>query len=401
MRLAVVTLRYGADVVGGAETLARDYVGRLAAAGHEVEVLTLCIRNVFSCENELPAGVTTVDGIAVHRFPVTRRRDNVVMARLEGTIAAGGTLDEDHQREWLLNTGYSEPLLEEIGRVADRVDALYFIPYLFAATVFGAAVRPDRSIIHPCLHDEPYAYFRLTQEAMRNAAGLVFNTDSERRVAETLLGPLPPNVVAGVGFDVPRRLDPQGFRRRHSIDGDVVAFAGRHEAGKNWELLVEWTALYSGALSRTGSLRLMAMGSGGLSTLPASARPLVVDLGFIDDSEKLDCLATSLAVTTLSLNESFSYLLMEGWLAGVPCIVHADCAVTREHCERGGGGLWVRSVEEFAEALDLLRGDASLRTALARQGAAYVRAEYSWPAVVRRIEEAVPGMVGMTGARAR
>jgi len=393
MRLACVVPRYGTGVVGGAETLCRDHVEHLIAAGHEVEVLTLCATDHFTWENVLPAGASVVNGVRVRRFPVTRRRDNDVMARLEGTIAAGGRLDEERQREWLLNTGQSEPLLEEIARVADRVDALYFIPYLFAATVFGAAVRPDRSIIHPCLHDEPYAHFRLTQDAMRNAAGLVFNTEAERQVALSILGALPPNVVAGVGFDPPRSVDPAGFRTRHRIEGDVVAFAGRHEAGKNWELLVEWVSMYSGALSRTGPLRLLAMGSGGVHTLPASARAMVYDAGFVDDRHKYDCLATSVAVTTLSLNESFSYLLMEGWLAGVPCIVHADCAVTREHCERGGGGLWVRSPEEFAEALDRLRCDPGLRDGLALQGADYVRSEYSWPAVVRRLEESLPRMV--------
>jgi glycosyltransferase involved in cell wall biosynthesis len=95
------------------------------------------------------------------------------------------------------------------------------------------------------------------------------------------------------------------------------------------------------------------------------------------------------ATVQLSLNESFSYVLMESWLAGTPVVVHADCAVTRAHCEESGGGLWVREAETFAEALDRLRGDAGLGHRLAAAGGRYVRTHYSWPAVLQRLESAI------------
>ncbi len=130
------------------------------------------------------------------------------------------------------------------------------------------------------------------------------------------------------------------------------------------------------------------MGSGEIRA-PRSARDVVHDLGFVSQHEKLEAFAASVATTQLSLNESFSYVLMESWLAGTPVIVHADCAVTRTHCAKSGGGLWVRDAESFAEALDRLRGDAILRNALAKSGARYVRSEYSWQAVLTRLERAV------------
>jgi len=51
--------------------------------------------------------------------------------------------------------------------------------------------------------------------------------------------------------------------------------------------------------------------------------------------------------------------------------------------------LWVRDAETFAAALDRLRGDTALRARLAASGGRYVRTHYSWPAVVRRLEDAV------------
>jgi glycosyltransferase involved in cell wall biosynthesis len=84
---------------------------------------------------------------------------------------------------------------------------------------------------------------------------------------------------------------------------------------------------------------------------------------------------------------------MESWLAGTPVLVHADCAVTRTHCEESGGGLWVREAETFAEALDRLRADSALRARLAANGGRYVRTHYSWPAVLARLEGAVRELV--------
>ena len=54
MRLAFVTPRYGAEILGGAETQVRDYAERLAAAGHDVEALTTCAVDHHTWRNALP-----------------------------------------------------------------------------------------------------------------------------------------------------------------------------------------------------------------------------------------------------------------------------------------------------------------------------------------------------------
>jgi glycosyltransferase involved in cell wall biosynthesis len=130
------------------------------------------------------------------------------------------------------------------------------------------------------------------------------------------------------------------------------------------------------------------MGSGEIRA-PRSARANLRDLGFVSQHEKLEAMAASTVTAQLSLNESFSYVLMESWLAGTPVIVHADCAVTRTHSAESGGGLWARDAETFAAALDRLRGDAGLRASMAKAGAHYVRTQYSWKAVLARLENAV------------
>ena len=149
---------------------------------------------------------------------------------------------------------------------------------------------------------------------------------------------------------------------------------------------------YCHGLSRCGAATLVAMGSGELRA-PGPARGVVRDLGYASSQEMLEVLAASVATAQLSLNESFSYVLMESWLAGTPVIVHADCAVTRMQCAESGGGLWVHDAETFSEALDRLRGDPALRARLAAAGGRYVRSEYSWPRVLGRLERAVRELV--------
>jgi glycosyltransferase involved in cell wall biosynthesis len=388
VRLAFVTPRYGREVLGGAETQVRDYAEHLVAAGHEVEVLTSCAVDHHGWENALPPGETALAGVRVWRFPVTRPRDHGLAARQQPVLDAGLRLGPAGERAWVENTGLSEPLLEAIAATAPRVDALLFAPYLFASTVLGAAVRPDRSLVIPCLHDEAYARFAPVQATLRGVAGLIFNSEAERDLAARLLGRLPEHRVVGEGFEAVVGVDGDGFRRRHRITGDAVAYAGRRERGKNYHLVLEYVTLYARALSRRGPVSLLAMGGGPLQAPPAS-RPLVVDLGFVEHGEMLAALAAALATLQLSRMESFSRVLMEGWLSGTPAIVDAGCAVTREHCAQSGGGVWVGSAEEFAAVLDRMRADPALRTSLGEAGRRYVARRYSWPAVLRRLEAAV------------
>ena len=393
MRLAFVVPRYGEDIVGGAETLCRAYAERLAVRGHRIEVLTTCARDHVSWRNDLPWGDSLVRGVTVRRHRVTATKDWGLMAGLHARIDAGFPLSRAEQEEWLRNSGHSEELLAAVDAAAARVDGLVFLPYLFPSTVFGVGLHPARSLVIPCLHDEVYARFEPVQAALRAARGVLFNTAAEADLATRLLGAAPPSRVVGLGIDPPGRLDPEGFRRRRGITGEVVAYAGRRERAKNFPLLVEWATLAARGLSRLGPLGLVAMG-GGAVEIPGPAAGLVTDLGTVSEAEKLDALSAALAVAQLSVQESFSITLLEGFACGVPGIVHAGCAVTVEHCRASGAGLWVASAEEFAVVLDRLRADPPLRAAMGRAGRRYALEEHAWPRVVDRLESALTELLG-------
>lgn len=390
MRLIFVTPRYGADVVGGAERAVREYARRLVERDHQVTVHTTTARDHFKWTRALAEGESSENGVRIVRHdaepPDTRRR-----ASLQLQIDIGGRLTRHDEEAWLRGSGHSPGLLAAIEREGESVDAIIFCPYLFPTTVWGALIHPARSLIIPCLHDEPYARWETVQAALAGSAGLVFNSDAEARLATALLSSMPPSRTVGLGAEhAPGNA--ARFAERHAVAPPYTAYAGRRERGKNFPLLLEWTVAHNDHLRRGPAVPLVVMGRGESRQLQ-KASSSAVDVGFVTEQTRQDALAGALASVTLSTNESFSHVLMEAWLAGSVNIVHAGCAVTREHCEESGGGLWVSSAAEYSAALDRLVGDPRLRATMAERGGAYVRARYTWAAVIDRFETALKDLL--------
>jgi glycosyltransferase involved in cell wall biosynthesis len=194
-----------------------------------------------------------------------------------------------------------------------------------------------------------------------------------------------------MGLEEPRERNPEGFRRRKGLTEPFLLYAGRREGGKNTPLLVEYFRTFR---RRTGRpLKLLLLGTGEVD-LRGGGDEDVLDLGFVPRQEKIDAMAASLAFCQPSVNESFSIVLMETWLAGRPVLVNGRCAVTRDHVERSNGGLWFDDYLTFEECLcrflDLPEEGASM----AGLGGDYVRRNYSWDAVLDRFEEALGKTVG-------
>ncbi len=74
MKIAFVTPRYGPEVMGGAESAARQLAEHLVAAGFEVEVYSTCALDHITWEDVLDPGDSTLNGVRVHRFPAVTGR---------------------------------------------------------------------------------------------------------------------------------------------------------------------------------------------------------------------------------------------------------------------------------------------------------------------------------------
>ena len=381
-RLGFVPVRFGDDLVGGAEMLVREMADGLAGRGWEVDVLTGCTRDHFREVHHYPPGETVrPSGARLVRFPSvasSHRADRVLGNR---ALAAGTPLATHAQYRWLNDDVRVPGLFDHLIDHGSEYRALVFGPYLYWTTVAGSLVAPERSVLLPCLHDEPTAHLGVFDREFRDARGVWFLSEPEADFARGRFAGLAESAVIGAGVDVPAGYDPERFRARHGIPGPFVLYAGRREEGKGFGRLLDD---FVDAVERERlDLTLVVAGPGEIA-LPERARARVVDVGVLDAADRDDAMAAASAVIQPSPYESFSRTMMEAWLAGAFVIANGASAVSTWHCGRAGAGATYSGPDELGRALRAAR-EPGARADGAR-GREYVLREYTWPAALDRVE---------------
>jgi glycosyltransferase involved in cell wall biosynthesis len=383
--IAFVVPRYGRDIVGGAETLARGFAERLPADRFAVEVLTTCATDHHTWKNVFAPGEERQDGVTVRRFPVSER-DVGRFLSIQQRLSDGVPLELDEELEWAASSVNSSELYAYIEAECRRFDAIAFLPYLFGTTLIGAHVDRERALLIPCLHDEPFAYLKIVGHLFRSVRGVFFNSAPERSLARRLFRVSRDAPVVGFGFDDVEPIADRGraFRDRRGIDGDYLLYFGRKEGGKNLPFLLDW---FRGYRARGRDLSLVVAGDGSIGG--ENVVDGVVDLPRLDETQKAAACAGALAVCQPSTNESFSIVVMEAWLQETPVLVNGRCAVTRHHVALSNGGLYFNDPAELSAEVDYLKAHSDDAREMGRQGRAYVRENYAWPPVVERFERAL------------
>ncbi len=382
MRIAIVVPRYGSQVLGGAESQARGFAEAAVQRGWEVEVWTTCARSHYTWENVYPEGICWENGVRVRRFPVAwRNRERWI--ELEVKLAHQGFLPPAEAYSWLDSGPHSLALYAHIARHADDFDVIIALPYAMPLVHYAAWSAPDRTILFPCLHDEPYAYLEPVRLLLESVWGVMFYSPEEGELAAWRLRILPSKQAvlgAGVSFNSISQTSAQVLSEMTS---PFLLYMGRLEEGKNVPLLYEYTQRYFEERKR---VRLVVIGDGPI--VPPNHRVFSY-LGFVSEEEKAALCRQALALCQPSLRESFSLTIMESWLAGRPVLIHEDCAVTRGHVQRSKGGLWFGTYEEFAMALDWLVENPDLAARMGENGRRYVLANFTWEAVLNRLENLI------------
>jgi glycosyltransferase involved in cell wall biosynthesis len=383
-RIAFVAPRLPAGgAVGGAETLLLNLAQLARTAGCEVTFLTTCAQNHFTWANELPAGAREHAGLRVLCFPVDDDRDLKSFLRVQEAISAGLMVSDADEDLWLRNGVNSRALEEHLQAHAPDYDRIVAGPYLFGLTLAAAAIAPERTLLVPCLHDEPFARVRRIARLFATVRGCLFNTEPERELARRLFGEgltASGRVAPVVGFALEDfAADGRACARRLGLTAPYILYSGRREPLKGTPLLLDYWAAFRRMTGR--DVKLLLTGSGPVEA-PAGLGEHLIDLGFVGEQEKREAMAGAVAFCHPSVNESLGIVLLEAWLAGTPALVHASGVVLRDQCRRAGGGLWFRDYPEFQESLTLLLDRPDLASKLAASGRAFVRREYA-PAAVR------------------
>ncbi|NLB66732.1 MAG: glycosyltransferase family 4 protein [Lentisphaerae bacterium] len=389
-RLAFVCPRYaGGGAVGGAETLLKNLAIRAARLGFAVDFLTTCAQNHHTWENTLPPQQVARDGMNVHFFPVDER-DAPEYLRLQQAIDRGRELTLEEETRWLRNGVTSGPLMDHLARHAPSYRAIITGPYLFGLAWFAAMAHPDRTLLVPCLHDEPFARLAVMRQLFNAVAGCLFNANAERELAVELFAfPDERARVVGMGLD-PFTADPAAFAARHGLTAPYVLYSGRREPLKGTPLLCDYVHAFRQRTRR--DIKLVLTGSGPIEAPPA-LRPHLLDAGFVSEQEKHEAMAGAAAFVHPSINESFGIVLLEAFLAGTPGLVHAQSRVLVEQCHAAQAGLWFRHYPDFETQLAYLLDHPEARADLGKRGRDYVLREYAWPVIEQKFVSALDALL--------
>ena len=389
-KIVVMTPWFG-SFAGGAEQLARSMSRELNKRGIETIVLTTCCRSPYDnwWQDHYEPGIHDIEGIPTLRFATGKTRGpyDAVIKKLKD----GKQLSPQDENDFF-DCGINSPdLVDAVGNYLSDDYELIALPYFHGVTHSVVNRYPGKVSLIPCFHDEPQFYWCATERLLRNAKHVFFNSPEEKQLTIRQYGlevgrRIVESVVTGIGIELSPSGEQPGEKPAELPDNYFI-YAGRKERGKNVHLLCEWFREYAKNFNR--GTRLLFIGGGDQSLVPRN--DCFLDLGFVSEARKFQLLKHSQAVINLSENESFSIVIMEGWLCGVPSVVSAACPVTTNHVRRCNGGLFVANSDEFGLALKYLEDNESARHCLGENGRKYLTREFVFDAVLSRYLDQLGG----------
>ncbi len=376
LRLALVVQRYGEAVDGGAEYHCRLVAEHLARR-HQVEVITSCARDYITWANELPSGLSFVNGIPVRRFKVRRPRDPERFGRVSRKVF-GSSHEEKDELQWLQEQGpFSPALVRHLRRNRGRYDYFIFFSYRYYHSYYGIAELSRQSLLVPTAERDEVLDLAIFRPFFSLPRAIVYNSYEERDwIWEVTGNQKVGGDVVGVGTELPERIEPGAFRQKHGLGGRYVIFIGRVDQNKGCPQLFQFFRRY---WDETGSkLRLVLVGG---KTMEIPDEPFIYYAGFLPEEEKWAALAGAELLIMPSELESLSMVTLEAWAAGKPVLANGRCSVLRGQCIRSNAGLYFTSYYEFKEALALLEKDGGLRAGLGRNGRRFFHDHYRWEVI--------------------
>jgi glycosyltransferase involved in cell wall biosynthesis len=407
-RIAIVVQRYGAEINGGSEQLARS-IAQALRPYYEVDVLTSRALDYLTWEPHYPAGEDQLDGCRIIRFdhPV-RQHGRDAHTPLGAKLRRMGTrwLRPGHlvarptgnpRRDGLLRLRARGPamdgLTDYLRLQGNSYASLIFFTAVYYPTAVGVLVHPERTILVPTLHHEKEMYLPHFHRVFRAPRWIMYLTRAEQAVAHRLYGQdLAPGEVCGVGIDLPEPPGDSPTERerwtataaRHGIDGAYLLYLGRIEpakCGSLFEDFLRWNR------EQGRSLQLVAVGQAFMD-LPRD--PAIRYTGFVGTQERDDLIQHARAMVIPSPWESLSMALLESLARGCPVVVNGASEVLLQHVRDSGVGAAYQGYDEFKAALArvLARSEAQQATD-AKQGRRYVEQHYGWPLVVEKFRRVI------------
>ena len=405
-KIGLIVQRYGRQVNGGAEVLARMVSEKLALK-YDITVLTSRALDYHFWEPELPEGESEENGVKIIRFDHKPKAAAKKVHRLNRQyrgrhlyqkfyrfigkpnwylkLFPTAEIREQDGLLWVENQGPATyGLIEYLKENEVIYDAFIFVTYLYYPTVAGLLAVPDKSIFIPTMHDEQPAYFPIFKKTMASPRSLMFLTESEKIFSNRLfnIADIRQDVMS-VGIEIVDDQKNSEVIKKFNIKDKYIIYVGRIDAAKGCKDLLKSFVSFTNNNKENITLVLA-----GKNMIEASVNENIIYAGFVSDEEKEQLMKHAEALIIPSKYESLSLVVLESFACKVPVIANGECEVLKDHIVNSNGGWTYTNEEEFSSVLKkVIEGTENEQKGL--NGYKYVTNNYSWQKAMTVFDDAI------------
>lgn len=406
-KIAFVVIRYGQNINGGAEYHCQMLAERLVSY-YDVEVITTCVKDMASGDNEYPEGVETMNNVLVRRFNVdpihpederinwrkskyTRRlRQFLFHLRLLKFLSFFFPVWRFQQKREIramnANVLHSPKMCDFIRDHVSEYKVFIAMSLDYSSFYYTAIYAGEKTVAIPTLHYSKVSFRSLLTSAISKVAYVGFNSGEELKLGERIFGRAMKSYgIISVGIETSGVANWEEVKKKYQLPERYLLYVGRITAVKLYRLLPYF--LNYRRVCKDSVLKLVLVG--GL-TIEKVINSDVIYTGFISDEEKMAILQHAEIVINPSNGESLSLILLEAMNQGKPMLVNGRCKVLKEHCYRSNGAaVYYKNKMNFNRRLRKMEKSEMLRNEMGEKGKRYVMNNYSWDIILNRITNVI------------
>lgn len=382
-KICLAVQRYGLEVNGGAELLARQIAEKLTDF-YDVTVLTSKAIDYSTWENEYQLDEEEINNVHVLRFPVEHPRTSKAFNFYNDKFLLG-KLTREEEQIWVNEQGpYVPALIDYIRNMKSDYDVFIFFTYLYYQTTMGVPEVKDKAIVFPFAHPEPFMNMAIFDNVFLLPRGFIFETEEERKLVRSkYFNYKIPYFIGGAGVDLPSNISSERFKKKYQVDNYIV-YVGRIDTGKNCDELFRYFLKYKQL--HPSNLKLVLLGKE-MIQIPHDSD--IISLGFVSDQDKFDGIAGSNFLVLPSKLESLSIVVLEAFSLSRAVLVNGECSVLKEHCDESKAGLYYEDECEFIKDMEVLLDNEDQRNHMGIAGKEYVHRKYNWDVIINKISDMI------------
>ena len=383
-KILFVVQRYGLEVNGGSEAYCRQIAEKLSSI-YDVSVLTTCAEDYVTWENKYQEGIEKINDITVIRKKVVEPRTQKKFSKATDII----NFDKENLLsgiEWQKAQGpYSLELLNYLSNHKEEYDVIIYMTYLYFTTYFGIQIAPEKSILIPTAHDEPPIYFGIFNSIFHLPRCILYLTNSEKNfVTKKFHNNYVNSDIVGVGIDIEKDVENINLKDRFSIEDEYLIYLGRIDESKGCKNMTDYFLEYKAKYNN--NLKLVLAGKTAMN-IPVNND--ILNLGFVNEIEKINLLKNAKALILPSEFESLSLSTLEAMYFGIPVLVNGKCDVLKDHAILSKAGLYYMNKLEFIESLAYIDENPEMMKKMGENGVLYVEKNYRWDVVIEKYKNAI------------